>query len=296
MGNEVHQAGSQVEENRCRFDFSFLRQINENELKQVETLINKWVGESYPVNTKIMKIEEAKKTGAMALFGEKYEDDVRVVSVGENGIISKELCGGCHVKNTGEMRLVKIVSESAISAGTRRIEIICSNSALNLLNEKSDEIDKLTAKFKTPVNEINARVEKLFDENKHLQKEIEELKAENVQNKFNSFISKAQDFKGGKLFISKVEFCDAEALKVGAEFLSNKLGKSIIILVSRNSVFAKVSDDFVKEGINAGKIVGEIAKATGGNGGGRPQFAQGGLKDLSNIDNILAGIEEGLKK
>lgn len=292
VGDEVAQAGSQVEPSRCRFDFSFSRGLTQLELEKVEKLINDWVGQNIEVKTQVMNVEEAKKAGAIALFGEKYEDDVRVVSV--EGV-SKELCGGCHAKASGEIRVAKIISEGAIAAGVRRIEAICTNSAIELLNSKSKLVDEIAAKFKIPMGEISPRLEKLVDENKSLQKELEELKAQQAKDKFSSFVSKAVEIEGGKLFISKVDDFDANALKVGAEILEQKLGNSVIVLVSGANIFAKVSDNFVQKGVQAGKIVSEIAKFTGGNGGGRPQFAQGGLKDLDKVDEILAKVESDLK-
>ncbi len=295
LGDEVKQAGSLVEENRMRFDFTFSRAMSSDEIVKVETLMNKWIGEGYSVNTKVMGIKEAELTGATALFGEKYGDEVRVVSIEKDGIsISKEFCAGTHARELKDLRLVKIVSESAIAAGTRRVEVVVSGSAINYLNAKATEIDKLSAKFKSHFDEVVDRVDKLADENKELQKQIEKLEEENAKGKFASFVSKAQDIEGGKLFISKVE-AKPLGIKIGLEFLSQKLGDSIIVLAGPTTVVVKVSDNFVKLGVNAGKIVGEIAKATGANGGGRPNFAQGGVKDASKLDEILAKIEEELK-
>lgn len=296
LGDEVKQAGSQVEENRMRFDFTFSRAMTTSEIKKTEDLMNKWIGENYVVNTKIMGIKEAELTGATALFGEKYGDEVRVVSIDKDGeCISKEFCAGTHARQLKDLRVVKIISESAIAAGTRRIEVFVSNAAINYLNAKSTELDKLSAKFKSHFDEVVERVEKLSEENKELQKQIEKLEEENARNKFASFISKAQDINGGKLFISKVEGLKPIGMKIGLEYLSKKLGDCIIVLAGETSVAVKVSDNFVKQGINAGKIVGEIARATGANGGGRPNFAQGGVKDPSKLNEILPKIEEELK-
>lgn len=295
LGDEVKQAGSFVEENRMRFDFTFSRAMTPDEIKKTEHLMNKWIGEGYIVNTKVMGIKEAELTGATALFGEKYGDEVRVVSI-ERGeeCISKEFCAGTHARQLCDLRLVKIVSESAIAAGTRRIEVLVADSAIDYLNAKSAEIDKLSAKFKSQYNEVFDRVEKLAEDNKELQKTVEKLEEENARNKFASFVERAQDIEGGKLFISKV-VAKPLGIKIGLEFLSQKLGESIIVLAGETTVAVKVSDSFVKRGVNAGKIVGEIAKATGANGGGRPNFAQGGIKDASKLDEILPKIEEELK-
>lgn len=300
LGSEVKQAGSYVEENRMRFDFTFSRAMTSDEIVKVENLMNKWIGEGYKVNTKVMGIKEAELTGATALFGEKYGDTVRVVSIEKEAkddvdCISKEFCAGTHARQLVDLRVVKIISESAIAAGTRRIEAAVSTSAIEYLNAKSAEIDKLSTKFKSHFDEVVERVEKLSDENRELQKNIEKLEEENARNKFASFISKAQEIEGGKLFISKVEGLKPLGIKIGLEYLSNKLGNSVIILAGETTVAVKVSDNFVKQGINAGKLVGEIARATGANGGGRPNFAQGGVKDSSKLDEILTKVEEEIK-
>ena len=301
LGDEVKQAGSQVEENRMRFDFTFSRAMTPDEITKTEKIINNWIKEKIEVHTDVMSIEEANQTGATALFGEKYGDTVRVVSVGgkEHECISKEFCAGTHAGNTADLRLFKIVSEGAIAAGTRRIEVVVSDAALDYLNSKAEEIDKLSSRFKVHYDEVGERIEKLSEENRDLQKQIVDLKSENARGKFNSFISKAENVEvngiSGKLFISKIELMDNDSLKAGVEFLSSKLGESIIILVSPRMVLVRVSDNFVKAGINAGKYVGEIAKASGANGGGRPNFAQGGIKDISKIDDVLLKIESEIK-
>ena len=296
VGNEVKQAGSLNEENRVRFDFNFSRAMTPAEIQQVENIINNWIVDELPLTTEVMDIEEAKLTGATALFGEKYDEKVRVVSIGneKSGCISKEFCGGTHASNTCDLRLIKIVSESAISAGVRRIEAVVSSAAFDYLDSKAKEIDKLSAKFKVHYDEVEARVDKLAEENKELQKQLQEMKEENARTKFAAFITRAKDIEGGKLFISKTEVTDVDAIKAGAEFLTSKLGESIIILVNNRLVFVRVSDGFVKSGINAGKIVGEISRACGANGGGRPNMAQGGIKDFSNIDSVLENIETSL--
>ena len=189
LGDEVKQAGSQVEENRMRFDFTFSRAVTPEELFKVEEIMNNWVAEALPVVTDVMDIEQAKLTGATALFGEKYDDIVRVVSIGKNPCISKEFCAGTHARNTKDLRLVKIVTEGAIAAGTRRIELAVSKAAFDFMNAKVKEMDKLSLMFKTHYDEVFERVEKLAAENKELQKEIEKLQEENTRAKFATFIS-----------------------------------------------------------------------------------------------------------
>lgn len=296
LGDEVKQAGSQVEENRMRFDFTFSRAMEPDEIFKAEEIVNEWIAAALPVTTEEMDIEHAKLTGATALFGEKYEDIVRVVSMGnQTNCVSKEFCAGTHARNTRDLRLFKIVSEGAIAAGTRRIEAVVSKAAFDFMNAKVKEMDKLSLMFKAHYDEVLERVEKLQEENKELQKELTLAKEDLTRAKFATFLSKAQDITGGKLFITKVESIDGNAIKAGIEFAAQKLGESVIVLASARTVAVKVSDSFVKKGINAGKIVGEIARATGANGGGRPNFAQGGVKDASKLDEVLAKVENEIK-
>lgn len=297
VGDEVKQAGSYVDNERMRFDFTFSRAMTPDEIKKTENLMNKWIGEGYTINTKVMGIKEAELTGATALFGEKYGDTVRVVSIEKDGqSISKEFCAGTHARELKDLRFVKIVSEGAIAAGTRRIEVVVSKSALNYVNAKVEVIDSLSNRFKAHYDEVIDRIDKIQEENKSLQKEVEKLQEENAKSKFAAFVDRAQDIDGGKLFISKVSNLTSVGIKIGLELLSHKLGKdNIVVLAGEKMVAAKVSDSFIAKGINAGAIVGEIARATGANGGGRPNFAQGGVKDPSKLDEILAKIESDIK-
>ena len=293
LGDEVHQAGSYVDEQRTRFDFTFPRAMTKEEINEVENIINKWINADIEQNTEVMNIEAAKKTGAMALFGEKYDENVRVVKFGN---ISSELCGGTHCLSTGKIRLVKIVSETAVAAGIRRIEAVCGDSALKFLSEKAEMVDKMAHAFKVPVSELGERITKLVLDNKNLQLEVENLKSEQAKIRFQSFISKAKDIKGGKLFISEMEAYPVNLIKFGCEMMSKKLGESIIILASvdkeKITYVVKVTDEFVKRGINAGKIVSELASATAGKGGGRSNYAQGAGKALSQLQNALEKIEK----
>ncbi|MBP3821614.1 alanine--tRNA ligase [bacterium] len=297
IGDEVKQAGSYVDNERMRFDFTFSRSMTAEEIKKTEDLMNNWIGEGYSIKTQVMGIKEAELTGATALFGEKYGDTVRVVSIEKDGqSISKEFCAGTHARELKDLRLVKIVSEGAIAAGTRRIEVVVSKSAIKYINAKVEVTDKLSNKFKAHYDEIEDRIEKIQEDNKSLQKEVEKLQEENARAKFSAFVDRAQDINGGKLFISKVTNLTPVAMKIGIELLSHKLGKeNIVVLAGERTVAAKVSESFVQKGINAGKIVGEIARATGANGGGKPNFAQGGVKDTTKLDEILTKIETDIK-
>jgi len=306
LGKEVHQAGSQVEENRTRYDFSFERAMTKDEIAKTEALINFWINKGLVGKTEIMSLDEAKNSGAMALFGEKYGEKVRVVSFldpeNPEKCLSKELCGGCHVENASDLRLAKIVSEGASSAGVRRIEILCSNSAFDYLSEKSREIDEIAHKYKLKSDEVAGKIEKLIEENKAQSAKIAELEAKIASTRFESLADKIQELKnGGKLFISMIEDYSPNALKFGIEMFAKKLGDSIIVLCSKKPdntgfLIVKVSDKYVKEGISAGAIVQKIAASCEGKGGGKPQCAQGSVKNLSAVTNAFLDVEKEIKE
>lgn len=301
LGKEVHQAGSYVEENKTRYDFTYDRALTKDEIKKVQKLINFWISQSLKRTTKVMSLEEANKTGAMALFGEKYGDYVRVVSFDDNegNCQSKELCAGCHVDNASELRMAKIISESASSAGVRRIEIICSDACFDLLNTKADELDKLSSDNKVPSDKIQEKIDKLAQEVKDLSSKLGDFEANRAKESFNSFLSKAQDINGAKVLITKIEDFAPNAIKSGLDLISSKLGESVIVLCSikkDGTVFtiAKVSDSLTKK-VQAGKIVSNITKALKGNGGGKPQLAQGLGKTQEGINEILLKVQDEIK-
>ncbi len=302
LGDEVHQAGSQVEENRCRYDFSFNRAMTEDEISRVEEIINSWILEEITQHTDVMKLEEAKKSGAIALFDEKYEDDVRVVCFEQNGkTISKELCGGTHTSESKNLGLVKIISESAISQGTRRIEAVCSKSAFDYLAERYKEIEKISKKYKIRFNEVDEKISTLQAQNHELTQKIGAMEAQNAKNQFNTFISRAREVEFGgisaKIFVSLIEEFPQNAIKAGIELLHSKLGDSFVFLVSKKAdgsaiVFASATDSMVAAGINSGKILSEFVKNLEGRGGGRPNAAQGTVKTTENIEKYLKELEE----
>ena len=298
LGKEVHQAGSQVEENKTRYDFTFDRALNKDEIQKVQKLINSWISQGLKRTTKVMSLEEANQTGAMALFGEKYGDFVRVVSFDDiNGNCqSKELCAGCHVNNASELRMAKIISESASSAGVRRIEIVCSDACFELLNSKADELDKLSQLNKVPSDKIQEKIDKLTQEVRELSSKLGDFEANRAKESFNTFLSKAKDINGAKVLITKIEDFTPNAIKSGIDLVSSKLGESIVVLCSMKKdgtvfVIAKVSDSLTKK-VQAGKIVSTITKALNGNGGGKPQLAQGMGKTQEGIDEILLKIQD----
>lgn len=307
LGNEVHQSGSYVDFERTRFDFSFQRAMSKDEIKEVEKYINRWISDGLSGKTEITDIESAKKSGATALFNEKYGDTVRVVSFYDNEhCVSKELCGGTHVKDTKDLRLAKIISESAISQGVRRIEAICSNSAVKYLNDMSDLITDIAHNYKIKPADVKEKIEKLTDEIKDKNAQIAELENKITAAKFDSLMSRAQDIeiKGikGRLFISMAEDMPVNAVRIGVEMLAKKLGgDSIIVLCCKKQdnsgvVISKVTDNYVKAGVSAGEIVSKITKQMSGNGGGRPNMAQGSAKDTTNAIQILADLEKEIKE
>ena len=297
LGDSVHQAGSYVEENKTRYDFTFDRAVNHDEIIKIQNLINQWIKQGLKRITQVMTLDEANQTGAMALFGEKYGDYVRVVSFvdDENNCYSKELCAGCHVDNSKDLRMAKIISESASSAGVRRMEVLCSDACFELLNEKSDKLDKLAFENKVPIDKIQEKIDKLTKENKDLLSKIGDMEVQRAKDCFSTFLSKVKEVNNSKVLITKIEDFPPNAIKSGIELLSAKLGECVIVLCSLkddNTVFviAKVSDNLTKK-VQAGNITSKITKALKGNGGGRPQMAQGMGKTQDGIDDILIEIQ-----
>lgn len=294
LGDHVEQAGSLVEDGRLRFDFTHNQAMTAEELAKVEELVNREIALDLAVNTQIMGIEEAKKTGAMALFGEKYGEEVRVVSMGDFSI---ELCGGTHVAHTGLIGTFKIVSEQGISAGVRRIEALTGEGAFEYYKNIEKTLLAAAAAAKTEPDRLTARIEGLLEEVKRLTQENQKLKAEAAKSAASDVMGNA--VQAGDVTILPVALTDVdmnELRNLGDEFKA-KLGKSVVILASnaggKVNLLVMASDDAVAAGIHAGNIVKKIAPMVGGGGGGRPNMAQAGGKDASRIDAALAaGVEE----
>ena len=294
LGNEVHQMGSQVEEGRTRFDFSYSHALTKEQLLEVENIINNWVNENLIQNTQIMDIDEAKKTGAMALFDEKYEAKVRVVKIGD---ISCELCGGTHASNTGNLKYVKITQESAISSGVRRIEALCSNYAIKYINEKACEMDKLIELLKAKPIEVLGRVNKLIEDNKNLEKEITKLESGIIKSKINELYNEFCDLNdgSGKILVKCLNDINPKYLKNVVDMLSDKYKESIIVLAACNetskkvSVIIKINDKYVSKNIDAKVILNQVLEKLNGKGGGKPNYAQGSgsYSNDINIEKIL---------
>lgn len=296
LGTHVNQAGSLVEPDRLRFDFSHFGQVTAEELEQVEAIVNEKIWRSIQVETNFKPIAEAKAMGAMALFGEKYGDIVRVVKVGD---YSLELCGGCHVPNTSVIGLFKIVSEGGIGAGTRRIEAVTGEAAYKVLNDQIGILKEAAGKLKTSPKEVANRIDSLLTEMKQLQRENESLAAKLGNIEAGSLTSQVKEINGVQLLAARVQASDMNSLRNMADDLKQKLGSAVILLGmtdgSKVNLIAAVTDDLIKQGYQAGKLIKEAAAICGGGGGGRPDMAQAGGKDPSKLDNALQFAEEWVK-
>ena len=292
LGEHVQQAGSYVDGERLRFDFSHFEALTVDELAQVELLANRWVMADIPVDVSMTTIDEAHRLGAIALFDEKYGDEVRMVGIGD---ISLELCGGTHVSRTGEIGLVKIVSESGIAAGVRRIEAITGYAFLQRFNDMDREFQSLAEILKVPEDMMVERVEKLLGELKEKEREIARLRERLAVGGVDSLVAGRIMVDDIPVVAAPVELADPEALRNLADAVRDKLGSGIVLLGSKAEekvlFVATVSRDLVKQGFNAGSIVREAAKVAGGGGGGRPDMAQAGGRDVSKLE---AAIEAGV--
>ncbi|ADU94970.1 alanine--tRNA ligase [Geobacillus sp. Y412MC52] len=296
LGRHVNQAGSLVAPDRLRFDFTHFGQVKPEELERIEAIVNEQIWKSLPVDIFYKPLEEAKAMGAMALFGEKYGDIVRVVKVGD---YSLELCGGCHVPNTSAIGLFKIVSESGIGAGTRRIEAVTGEAAYRFMSEQLAILQEAAQKLKTSPKELNARLDGLFAELKELERENESLASRLAHMEAEHLTRQVKDVNGVPVLAAKVQANDMNQLRAMADDLKQKLGTAVIVLASAQGgkvqLIAAVTDDLVKKGFHAGKLVKEVASRCGGGGGGRPDLAQAGGKDPSKVGEALGYVETWVK-
>jgi alanyl-tRNA synthetase len=296
LGEHVNQAGSLVGPDRLRFDFSHFGQILPEELEKIEKMVNEQIWKNISVKIDNMAIDEAKKMGAMALFGEKYGNIVRVVQVADYSI---ELCGGCHVPNTSTIGLFKIASEGGIGAGTRRIEAVTGEEAYKLLNSQIGLLKEVAEKLKTNQKDVPTRVEGLLVEMKQLQKENESLAARLGNIEAGNLVSKVKEINGVKVLVAKVQASDMNNLRNMADELKQKLQSAVLVLGSNTDgkvqLIAAVTSDLIEKGYHAGKIVKEVALRCDGSGGGRPDMAQAGGKDPNKLDAALNYVEEFLQ-
>ena len=290
LGSHVEQAGSYVDAGRLRFDFTHFSAMTPEEIKKVEDIVNEEIQAALPVVTEVMTLDEAKKTGAMALFGEKYGEKVRVVKMGD---FSTELCGGTHVANTSTIGYFKIFSEAGIAAGVRRIEALTSDGLMKHYAEVEAELHEAAKAAKTTPAALTAKIQSLLDEIKALNSENEKLKSKMANDSLGDVLSQVKEVNGVKVLASKVADVDMNGLRNLGDQLKDKIGEGVVVIASvmdgKVSLMATVTDEAQKKGAHAGNLIKAIAGLVGGGGGGRPNMAQAGGKNP-------AGIEEALKK
>ena len=288
LGTHVEQAGSLVTPGRLRFDFTHFQALTKEELDQVEAIVNKEIQEALPVVTKIMTLEDAKKTGAMALFGEKYGDTVRVVTMGD---FSTELCGGTHVDNTSVISSFKILSEAGIAAGVRRIEALTSEGLMNYYKETEAELEAAAVAAKTTPANLTAKIQSLLEEIKTLHAENEKLKDKLAKEAMGDVMSQVKEVKGIKLLATKMADVDMNGLRNLGDELKEKLGEGVVVLASvqagKVNLMATATNEALKAGAHAGNLIKAIAGLVGGGGGGRPNMAQAGGKNPAGVDEAL---------
>lgn len=297
LGEHVNQAGSYVSQDRLRFDYTHFEAVDQETLKEIERRVNEAIIADYTVNTEILNINEAKASGAMALFDEKYDEEVRVVSVGD---FSKELCGGTHIDETAKIGMFKIVSEGSIASGVRRIEAITGRAALNYLEELSNITGELSFALKTSAEELLGKVNTLKKEIKEKEKEIQNLNNEILKQNIGNILNDYEEINGVKLFTISLKGKDANSLREIADRIKDKNESCAVLLASdlgdKVLFVSAVTKDLVQKGIHAGNIVKEAAMITGGGGGGRPDFAQAGGKNSEKIEEAIEAVKRTIGK
>ena len=300
LGSHVEQKGSLVTPGRLRFDFSHFQAMTPEEIRRVEDLVNQEIMEGIPVKTDVMSLDEAKKTGAMALFGEKYGEEVRVVSMGD---FSRELCGGTHVANTADIRNFKILSEAGIAAGVRRIEALTGAQVIDYYRQQESEVAAAAAMLKTSPDGLLDKIAALQAELKEAHSQIESLKSEAAKNAMGDVTDNVREIGGIRFLAARMEGVDANGLRELGDSLKEKLGECVIVLASvadgKVQLMATATDGALKKGAHAGSLIKGIAKFVGGGGGGRPNMAMAGGKNPEGVDQALeesAKVLEGLLK
>lgn len=297
LGSHVEQKGSLVTPDRLRFDFAHFSAMTAEEIAQVETIVNAEIAKQLPVITEEMNIEEAKTSGAMALFGEKYDETVRVVSMGE---FSKELCGGTHVKNTGSIVTFKIVSESGVAAGVRRIEALTGEGVFQYYRELEEVLHQAAKAAKATPATLVDKIEHLLSDMKAMQSEIESLKSKAAKDALGDVMSQVVEVSGVKLLATAVEGVDMNGLRELGDQLKEKLGEGVVVIASavdgKVNLIAMATDAAMRQGAHAGNLIKGIANLVGGGGGGRPNMAQAGGKNPEGIESAIAKVAEILRE
>ena len=293
LGDHVMQAGSYVDDNYLRFDFNHFQPMTAEEIRKVETIVNEKVDEYLPIKMEEMPIDEAKKLGAMAIFGEKYGDIVRVVSMGDYSI---EFCGGTHIDNTGKVGGFKIISESGIAAGVRRIEAITGSKVISYLENKESTISTVAAALKSSESDLTRKAAQVMADIKALESTIKSIKSDKISSSLDDIIASAKDINGVKLITMKFDDTDIDQLRSISDAVKEKAEDVILVLAAVNNgkvtFIVSVTEDLIGKGWHAGKLIKEIAAAAGGGGGGKANMAQAGAKDPSKIDAAFAKAEE----
>ncbi len=296
LGNHVEQAGSYVDEHRLRFDFTHFSAMTSEELEKVEKIVNEQIRAELPVKVENMPIEEARKTGAAALFGEKYGDIVRVVSMGDFSI---EFCGGTHVENTGVISAFKIISETGVAAGVRRIEALTSDGLLAYYDETEKKLEEAAKILKTTPDQLAEKLTHLLAENKSLKSELESAKSQLAKNALGDVMDQVVEVNGVKFLAAHISGVDMNELREQGDQLKEKLGEGVLILASdvngKVNLVAMATDGAMAKGAHAGKLIKEVAAVVGGGGGGRPNMAQAGGKNPAGIADALTKAKEVLE-
>ena len=297
LGTQVEQRGSLVEPERLRFDFSSQRGLTEEELAQIDAQVNRWIRADYPVNTTIMPIQEALATGAMALFGEKYDDLVRVVSMGS----STELCGGTHCASTGQIGLFLTVQETSVAAGIRRIEALTGRAAETYLRRRSALVDSLAARLQVQTDTLEARVEQMQHELSTLRKQVAQFQRENAVRQVENLVSQGQELSGVTIIATSVDVPDDKVLREMGEMMRSKLKQPYVVVLAapleeRIALQVNVEPSLTKRGLHAGKIAAAVGQKLGGKGGGRPDVAQGGGKNKAELGAALELVTQFVRE
>ncbi len=291
LGTHVAQKGSLVNDKILRFDFSHTEAMKPAEIRAVEDLVNAQIRRNLPIETNIMDLDAAKAKGAMALFGEKYDDHVRVLSMGD---FSTELCGGTHASRTGDIGLFRIVSESGTAAGVRRIEAVTGEGAINTVRAESDRLSEIAHLLKGDSQNIGDKVRSVLERTRQLEKELQQLKEQAAAQESANLSSKAVDINGVKLLVSELTDVEPKMLRTMVDDLKNQLGSTVIVLATvvegKVSLIAGVSKD-VTDRVKAGELIGMVAQQVGGKGGGRPDMAQAGGTDAAALPTALASVK-----
>jgi alanyl-tRNA synthetase len=298
LGTHVKQAGSVVEPSRLRFDFTHYTAVDHDELAEIERLANEEILANIAVRTDVMELDAAVGSGAMALFGEKYADRVRVVSIDD---FSKELCGGTHVSRTGDIGLCKIVYEGSISSGVRRIEAITGEGALRRFQATTATVARISEMLRSAEPELLEQVERMLSQHKTLEKQVEHLKEKVARSQLADIETHARELKGVKVLAARVDSLDRTQMRALADSLRNKWRTGVVVLASAEdgsvSIVSAVTKDLTSK-VHAGKLAGAVAQAVGGKGGGRPDMAEAGGKDPAALpaalESVYASVESML--